>query len=542
MNEILQRMKERIAALGERLTTVQKIAIIVVSLLMFAVVGALAWYGTRVEMVPLYTELKQEDAGKIADRLKEEKVPFTVEKGGSTILVPADQADALRIMLAADGPIDANPGYKLFDGADMFGMPEEVIQLNKRRALEGELAKTIEAIEEIKAARVHLALPPDELFVEDQKPATASVILNMKPGGTLRPKQVTGIVNLVAGAVPGLDADNVTVVNQAGKVLKPANEEQLADLQRNVDYQRNVEKELEQKATEVLEKAVGRGKAVVRVRVKLDFTKEQRTEELFDPQQQVARSEENLSETRANGADRVGGAPGAPANDPNVAQGVIRVGDASNSSREKQTINYEISKVTRQVEVPEIKLSRVSVAVLVDGMYKEVPPAEGSDAAATKEYQARTPAEIETITSLVAKAVELDTQRGDQIEVANLQFQESPDEFVAARAGAERQALIDKAINYGLILVFLLLIVFVVLRPVVAFLTAPPPPAEIEEIVEEGALPEPEPPPALPGEEAVAQLEQRELTVNEKIREFAVANPDVAAAVLRYWLRPRYQG
>jgi len=113
---------------------------------------------------------------------------------------------------------------------------------------------------------------------------------------------------------------------------------------------------------------------------------------------------------------------------------------------------------------------------------------------------------------------------------------------VAARAGAERQALIDKAINYGLILVFLLLIVFVVLRPVVAFLTAPPPPAEIEEIVEEGALPEPEPPPALPGEEAVAQLEQRELTVNEKIREFAVANPDVAAAVLRYWLRPRYQG
>ena len=225
-----------------------------------------------------------------------------------------------------------------------------------------------------------------------------------------------------------------------------------------------------------------------------------------------------------------------------MAQGVIRVGDASNSSREKQTINYEISKVTRQVEVPEIKLSRVSVAVLVDGMYKEVPPAEGSDAAATKEYQARTPAEIETITSLVAKAVELDTQRGDQIEVANLQFQESPDEFVAARAGAERQALIDKAINYGLILVFLLLIVFVVLRPVVAFLTAPPPPAEIEEIVEEGALPEPEPPPALPGEEAVAQLEQRELTVNEKIREFAVANPDVAAAVLRYWLRPRYQG
>jgi flagellar M-ring protein FliF len=179
--------------------------------------------------------------------------------------------------------------------------------------------------------------------------------------------------------------------------------------------------------------------------------------------------------------------------------------------------------------------------VLVDGTYKEIPPPEGSDAAATKEYQVRSKDEIEKITSLVAKAVELDTQRGDQIEVANLPFQESPDEFISTRASAERQALIDKAINYGLILVFLLLIVFVVLRPVVRFLTAPPPPEEAEEIVEQGALPEPEPP-ALPGEEAVAQLEQKDLSVQEKIREFAQQNPDVAAAVLRYWLRPRYQG
>ena len=552
MNELLQRMRERLAQLNARLTAVQKVTIAVVMMLLIGAISTLTWLGTRTEYSALYTDLKQEDAGRIADKLKEEKIDFKVEKNGTTILVPSDKADELRIMLAADGPIDANVGYRLLDRGDTFGMPEEILKVNRQRALEGELAKSIESLEEVKTARVHLALPEQELFVEDQKAATASVVLNLNPGSNLRPKQVKGIVNLVAGAVTGLDPDNVTIINDSGKILRPANEEQLGEMQRNVDYQRNIEKELEQKATEVLERAVGRGKAVVRVTARMDFTKEQRTEELYDPKQQVARSEENLSETRQNGADRVGGVAGATANDPNVAQGVVRVGDASNSSREKQTVNYEISKVTKQVQVPELKLARVSVAVLVDGVYKDLAaagapgsgaPASGApDAAAAtaggKVYSARTKEEIETIRNLVAKAVELDLTRGDQIEVASMQFQDETQEEVTVIKAAERQALIDKVVKYGLILLVFLLLVFVVFRPVVRWLTAPPPPVESAEMVEEGALPEPDAP-ALPGEEAMAQLEHEDLPLIDKMRQHVQKDPDAAASVLRYWLRPR---
>lgn len=549
MNELLQRIRERLAQVNARLSTVQKVTIVVVTLLLIGAISTLAWLGTRTEHTALYTDLKQEDAGRIADKLKEEKVDFKVEKNGTTILVPAERADELRIMLAADGPIDGNLGYRLLDRGDTFGMPEEILKVNRQRALEGELAKSIESLEEVNSARVHLALAESELFVEDQKPSTASVVVNLMPGSTLRPKQVKGIVNLVAGAVTGLDPDNVTIINENGKVMRPANEEQLADMQRNVEYQRTLEKELEQKATEVLERAVGRGKAVVRVRARMDLTKEQRTEELYDPKQQVARSEENLTESRQNGADRVGGPAGAAANDPNVAQGVVRVGDSSNSNREKQTVNYEISKVTKSVQLPELKLSRVSVAVLVDGNYKagaaagEGAPAsaaaETADGAAEKVYVARSKEELETIKNLVAKAVELDLTRGDQIEVASMQFQDDTQEEVAVIKAVERQALIDKAVKYGLILLVFLLLVFVVFRPVVRWLTAPPPPVESAEIVEEGALPQPEPPPLLPGEEAVAQLEQQETPLMDKIREFVSKDPETASAVLRYWLRPR---
>ena len=550
MNELLQRIRERLAQANARLTTVQKITIGVVGLLLAGAIGTLAWMGTRTEYAVLYSDLKQDDAGRIVEKLKADKIEFMVEKSGTTIMVPAERADELRITLAADGPIDGNLGYRLLDRGDTFGMPEEILKVNRQRALEGELAKSIESLEEVKSARVHLAQAEHELFVEDQKQTTASVVVTLVPGASLRPKQVKGIVNLVAGAVSGLDPDNVTIISESGKILRPANEEQLAEMQRNVEYQRNIERELEQKATEVLERAVGRGKAVVRVRARMDFTKEQRTEELYDPKQQVARSEENLTESRQNGADRVGGVAGATPNDPNVAQGVIRVGDASNSNREKQTVNYEISKVTKQVMVPELKLSRVSVAVLVDGNYRTGPaageaPVSGEAQAAAKDgdaakvYVPRSKEDIETIRNLVAKAVELDLQRGDQIEVASMQFLDDTQEEVAMLKAVERQGLIDTAVKYGLILLAFLLLVFVVFRPVVRWLTAPPLAAETAGMVEEGALPEPQLAPGLPGDGVLAQLGHEDVPVSEKIRQFVEKDPEVAATVLRYWLRPR---
>ena len=213
-------------------------------------------------------------------------------------------------------------------------MPEDVIEVTKKRMLEGELARSVASMNEVAAARVHLATPKKTLFVEDQRPPSASVIVQLERGIALTSYQIKGIVNLVSGAVSGLDPENVTVIDQRGKVLNRQSPDSIAG-GTTFEYQRTIERELETKATEVLERIVGSGRAVVRVRAKIDFSREERTEELYDPEAQVVRSEESLNEVRQNGGNRVGGAAGAQPNDPNVAQGVVRVGDASNSNREK---------------------------------------------------------------------------------------------------------------------------------------------------------------------------------------------------------------
>jgi flagellar M-ring protein FliF len=527
MNETLQRIQEQIRRLNQRLTRAQKLALGALLLLLVGGTAFLAWKAGQPDYATLYTGLTDEEAGAVVGKLQEKKVPYRVADDGHTIQVPSAKVGELRVTLAAEGgPTGSISGYKLIDQHDMFGMPDEIIQLNKQRILEGELAKSIEALEEVRSARVHLAAPSEALFVEDDRPPTASVVLTLEPGAILSDRQVQGILNLVAGAVPKLDTEHVSIVDQHGKALDKKSGDE-ADRDAALAYQRKVEAELERKATSVLEKFAGPGKAVVRVSAKLDFSNEERTEETFDPDGQVIRSEEVMNESRQNGADRVGGAAGANANDPNVAQGVVRVGDATSTAREKTVTNYEISRVTKKVHNPVARILRLSVAALVDGNY--VAGADGKS-----EYKARTPEEIETIRRLVGSAVELDADRGDQIEVANVQFQESKDLTEAALQKMEKDRFITMAIRYGLILLLALVLIFVVFRPLVRWLVAPPEAAE--EVVEQGQLPREEQL-ALPGEEALAEIEEQPPRLIEQIRELAKEHPDVAASVVRQWLK-----
>ncbi len=528
MNGTLQRIREQLSRLNQRLTRPQKVALAALLLLTIGGTAFLAYKASQPDYVPLYTNLTEEEAGVVVSKLQDRKVQYRVSNGGRTVEVPASQVGELRVTLAADGGAGGISGYKLIDQNDMFGMPDEIIQLNKRRILEGELSRSIEALEEIRTARVHLAETPDALFVEDERPPSASVILQMEPGAILGQRQVQGIINLVASAVPKLEPENVSVVDQHGKVLSDKHGDE-AETDAAMAYQRNLESELERKAASVLEKFAGAGKAVVRVRAKLDFSREERTEETYDPEGQVIRSEEVLNEQRQNGADRVGAGAGAAANDPNVAQGVVRVGDATASNREKTVTNYEISRVTKRVRgaiTPRVE--RISVAAIIDGTYV---PGEGEGAAPV--YKARSPEEIETIRKLVAGAVEFNQDRGDQIEVANVQFQESEDLTAAVIQAAERDRYVTMAVKYGLIALLALLIILLVLRPLVRWLIAPPEAAE--EIVEAGRLPGEEPL-ALPGEEALAEIEVQPPRLIEQVRALAQERPELAASVVRHWL------
>lgn len=527
---------DRLRQINDRLSNVQKMAIAgLVGALLIAIV-LIAWFANTVEYATLYSGLDETQSGRLVEELKGRGVPHEIAAGGTVIRVPADQIYELRMTLASAGIGGGSTvGYELIDQNEMFGMPEDVIEVNKRRILEGELSRSIASMEEVKTARVHLALPEQSLFVEDVKPASASVVLALSGGAELSKFQVQGIVNLVAGAVSGLSTEHVTVVDQRGKVLNRPHGDSV-DGTSSLEYQRTVERELEQKATEVLERFVGDGKAVVRVRALMDFSREERTEELYDPERQVVRSEESLNEVRENGADRVGGGAGGAQNDPNVAQGVVRVGDASSANREKTITNYEINKVTKRVRGQAATIRRLSVAVIVDGNYVlgEVPAGtelpEGAEP--PKDYVARTPEEMATIQKLVANAVEFDATRGDQIEVANVQFQEEDlAKAEAALAASERKAAVRFWTRMGLVLAMGLLLVFLVFRPMVRSLTEQPDVAEVLD----GGLPGEEG--ALPGEELFDESDYEEVPLAEKLVAFCKSNPQTAADVMSYWLK-----
>ena len=461
------RFVDRIREINDRLSNTQKMAVsaLVVALVLGIILAI--WFAHDRDYATLYSDLDEQQAGKITEELKNREIPFQLTGGGTTIMVPADQVYELRLNMASSGITGGtNVGYELIDQNKFFGMPEDVIEVTKKRMLEGELARSVASMNEVAAARVHLATPKKTLFVEDQRPPSASVIVQLERGIALTSYQIKGIVNLVSGAVSGLDPENVTVIDQRGKVLNRQSPDSIAG-GTTFEYQRTIERELETKATEVLERIVGSGRAVVRVRAKIDFSREERTEELYDPEAQVVRSEESLNEVRQNGGNRVGGAAGAQPNDPNVAQGVVRVGDASNSNREKVRTNYEINKVTKRIRGPSAVVKRLSVAVIVDGAYKTPANAEKENIDPENpplEYVPRSIEEMETFKKLVAKAVEFDDTRGDQLEVANVQFSDEDTKLAEAQLrAAELRDAVRFWTRMGIVLVVALLLVFLVL-------------------------------------------------------------------------------
>jgi flagellar M-ring protein FliF len=526
----------RVRELNDRLTPTQKMALSGLVVVLILAVSAAVWFANDTEMAALYSNLDEKQAGRIAEDLRNRKVDYELAGGGTVIMVPSQQVYELRLQMATTGIVGTgSTGYELIEKSEFFGMPEDVIEVTKKRMLEGELARSVSSFDEVAAARVHLALPKDSLFVEDQKPASASVVVQLERGARLSPFQVKGIVNLVAGAVSGLEVEQITVVNQRGKVLNRKSPDSI-DGSTSFDYRRTLERDLENKATEVLERVVGSGRAVVRVKANIDFSREERTEEAYDPEKQVVRSEESLNEVRANGGNRVGGAAGANPNDPNVAQGVVRVGDASNSNREKVVTNYEINKVIRHVKGPGATVTRLSIAVIVDGTYKtpkDIKAEEIDPDNPPLEYVPRSADEMQKFRSLVMKAVEYDVARGDQIEVQNLQFS---DEDTKAAEAQLRAAELKESLRFwtrmAIVVVIALIFVFLVFRPMVNHLTEQP---ELAEVLD-GQLPKSEDS-ALPGEEAFDESEYEMVPIAEKLVAYCRANPQTAADVLSHWLR-----
>jgi len=483
------------------------------------------------DMQVLFTNLNPEDAAGIVDKLKETKVPYETTGGGTTVLVPSAQVHELRLQLATQGlPHGGGVGFEIFDRSSI-GVSDFVQKLNYRRALQGELARTIAQMPEIERARVHLATPERRLFSSDENRARASVVVSLRNGQALAKTQVNGIVHLVSSSVEGLQVKDVTVVDGHGRLLSSAagGDDAAGLTGSQLEYQRTLEKDIETRIQTMLERIVGVNKAVVRVSSILDFRKIETTEERYDPNSQVVRSEQRGQE-KASGVNGVsGGVPGVQSNVPEGAsQGQEPAQTSSSANQTKnETVNYEISRTVSRVVESTGSIKQLSVAVLVDGMYEGAKASEDgkpvSDAA--KKYIARPEEDMKRIEEIVKKAMGYSAERQDQVQVTNVQFDIATEELPAQgiEAAAEPTNSFMPYIRYAVGGGLFLLILFMVVRPLMAMLGTAGSTADGSTL-------------GLP-----ASVSQVEASLAGKPRsqivDMARGNPDATAVVVKQWLK-----
>jgi flagellar M-ring protein FliF len=397
----------------------RRIALVTTVLGVAVAVLTISFFATQQTYTYLFTELSPEDASAISAKLKELKVPFRVEAGGSAIGVPEERVHELRLELAGQGlPRGGGVGFEIFDKSHL-GATEFEQRINLRRALEGELSRTIGNIAAVQGARVHLVMPEHSVFAMSKQEATASVVLKLRPGRPFGKGEVAGVVHLVSSAVPGLAADRVSIVNADGTVLHRPRQGGSAGAASashdGEDREREVASGLEEQARALLERVVGPGHADVRIGLALDSASHERTEEHYEPAKTALRSEQKTEERSNTQPETVAGVPGAASNLPDgtatPAGGTTATG---NGFRTSWTRNWEVDRVTERTTTPAGRVNRLTVAVLVDGAYKTT---NGS-----REFVAREKAELDRLAELVKGAVGFNLERGDMLEISCAPF------------------------------------------------------------------------------------------------------------------------
>ncbi|RLC22512.1 MAG: flagellar M-ring protein FliF [Deltaproteobacteria bacterium] len=442
------------------LTPSKRLAILVVAVITLISIAAFAVFVNQKDYKTLFSNLSTEDAGEIVSALQEKKIPYKVSSAGDSILVPAEYVSELRLTLAASGlPKSGGVGFEIFDNKN-FGVTDFVQKLNYQRALQGELSRTITGLDEIQHSRVHIVIPKESLFVEKQAKPTVSVIIKLKAGRKLRASQVEGIASLVAGSVEGLSPEEVMIVDSGGNILSaPKSGSQLSKrTDSQMEFQRNMEKNLADRIRTMLENVVGKGKVVARVSATLDFRVMEKTEESYDPEEPVVRSMHRRSE-KSNSSDSGGESTVSP------TSGLNKSAYGTGHEKTDETINYEINRIVSKTVMPVGEVEKLSMAVLVDGIYNKND--EGVEA-----FQPRSKKEIETIESLVKRSVGFDAKRGDQIVVTSIPFRKGEVEMgpVEEEGWKAKLHLVLPLIKYFVPLIVLILVLFFILRPLIKFI------------------------------------------------------------------------
>lgn len=381
------------------------------------------YFYKRASYSPLFTNLSLQDGAAVMRELEADKIPFQIGAEGSSISVPRQVVYQTRLKLAGKGiPIGGGVGFEIFEKSS-FGMSEFTQQVNYLRALQGELARTINALSAVQSSRVHLALPSRSSFLGAEEKPSASAVLELRPGHQLTTDQVDGIIHLIATSVPKLTPEHVTVLDTSGRLLRSVSApgismESEALHQLKVQYEQETERRIET----MLDPVLGPGRVVARVNAQMSFQETQLVREQFDPNNQVVRVQQQLDDTSTKTATATkGGIPGVQSNVPG-GDGVKEKEKEkeNNAKRGGQMVSYEVGKTTSRIVEPRGQITRTSVAVLVDGKYEN-----GA-------YVPRSAEELAKIKGIVMRAIGYDEARGDQVEVANIPFKGEPPSAVSA--------------------------------------------------------------------------------------------------------------
>jgi flagellar M-ring protein FliF len=393
------------------------VAAVIVSL---AVLGLIRWQ-TAASFKPLYTSLSPEDAGAVVQKLKETGIEYQLGDNGTTILVPVDHVAESRLDMALAGlPKSGRIGFELFDRTNL-GVTEFAEHINYQRALEGELERSVMSLAEVEQARVHITLAKDSVFTRSREPAKASVLLKLRPGVQLEPRSVVAVSHLISAAVEGLAPQAVSVLDMNGNLLsRPrsvSSDDGSSASTLYAEYQQSLERSLTEKVNATLEPLLGPGRFRAGVSVECDFTSSEQSEEVYNPEQSVITSSHVTEESNGGGAIASTGMPGTASALPRPRPETGPAG--SGISRRSENTTYQASRTVRRTTTPQGSVKKISAAVLVDYSFES--EGEGEDQKRT--LRPRAPEKMEAIRELVAAAIGLDTERGDQLIVQTLPFE-----------------------------------------------------------------------------------------------------------------------
>ncbi len=465
MQNVFQSLVVQFRGFYSNLTPTKKTSIIAAALILVAASFFMLFMVSGSNYAPLFTNVASDQTSTIMAKLQAKNIPFRIEDGGKTILIPHEMVASTQMALMTEignnkvGSVGA--GLELFDKQD-FGTTSYAQRINYQRALQGELIRAINTLDAVKQSKVMIALPPKKTFLEEGSAPTASVVIELNAGKSLSDEQVKGITYLVGNAVEGLDPEKVTVIDTRGKVLSRAHDPGSQAGSELAEMKAKVQLELEDKVESILTKAVGQGKVIVKVNADLNPRSQITAEESVDPDKTAVLSttgeEENLDGQRTNPT----GIPGARSNLPGAGD-TGQVGFNQTVKKGLNTTNYVVPKTIRNIREAAGGLQKISVAVLVDGNLQMKKNDKGEEA---EVYTPRSAEELAKIETLVKSSIGFDEKRGDTVKIENMQFQkEDFSETEKMLNSLERKKLINSLLKWGLLAGALGFFFLVVLRP-----------------------------------------------------------------------------